>query len=337
MTDQKKNVSRKWLYIPYVAAAILLLGYYLVWREAGNRIETGVINWVADQNEAGNAVVHGDIKKSGFPFFLRVHIDRPNIQLAGQTYWSVDRLTIDALPYQLDRLIFSPVGSQTIESDVLGRWKIESDDFRASIKADKKRDWVFSTTIENLIARNAELEDQSVAQSIVFDLAPATDDRATLTVNAALSGIDASIGGTNLQVGHANAILALSQTGFLSDPVSARYWGASGGELTIHRLIGRIEETDIDIAGAISLDNAGRPIGVLNSEIKNPAGVTEWLGKAGFLNSDDAQSAAAGLSLTAIAGGGKITAPIDFRDGAASIAGIKIMETGSLLPPGANN
>ena len=44
------------------------------------------------------------------------------------------------------------------------------------------------------------------------------------------------------------------------------------------------------------------------------------------MSEEDADSAAASLTLASIAAGGKLTAPVELKDGAAHLAGVKIAD-----------
>ena len=137
----------RWFYIPWTVAAVIFVAYFMLWRYGASEMKTAVGEWVEDQRAAGFDVSHGALKTDGFPFFLRLHIDEPHIASPGAWDWRTDRLTIDALPYDLNKLIFSTRSEQEVFLDGAGRWRVNADDFRVSIANDKKRDWVFATTI----------------------------------------------------------------------------------------------------------------------------------------------------------------------------------------------
>ena len=129
---------------------------------------------------------------------------------------------------------------------------------------------------------------------------------------------------TAFHVADLNTVLSLTRTDLLSGPDPVSQWRDAGGALIVTGLIAEIEDTRFSISGEIGLDAADYPSGRLDAEIAKPAGLAHWLGATGALSEEEATSAGAGLTLLAIASGGKISAPIDFSNGAAEIAGVKL-------------
>ncbi|MEO1137587.1 MAG: DUF2125 domain-containing protein, partial [Pseudomonadota bacterium] len=105
MTGEAAKLRRRWLYLPFAIAGVIMAGYFLLWRAGAAEMKKAVAAWVEDQRAAGLVVSHGDLEAEGFPFFLRLHIADPDIAAPGVWRWRTERLTLDALPYDLNRLI----------------------------------------------------------------------------------------------------------------------------------------------------------------------------------------------------------------------------------------
>ena len=325
MAETQSRPSRLWLYGPFVIAAVILGGYYMLWRAGAAEMKKQVGIWVEGQRALGLDISHGPLKADGFPFFLRVHVPSPDIaDPSAQWRWRSESLSLDALPYDLNRLIFSPSGEQVLSTQNLGEWRTHADDFRASIKRDKKRDWVFSVTITAAKGRRAEDAATYQLGSLVMDLAPAPEALTTLTVN--LAAQDFSLAGKEKthHLAQLQTALSLSETMALSGPAPTAMWRAADGVFHINHFFADIEETKLAIAGNLQLDENFYPAGQLKTEIIKPAGLTTLLGDAGVLSPTEAAAASAGLGLLAIASGGKITAPLEFHDGGAHIGRVKI-------------
>ncbi len=329
MTDQSKSISRRWLYIPFAVAGVIFFAYYLLWRIGAGEMEKSVVQWIADQRAMGIEITCDAITRDGFPFFLRVHIDQPRIAAPEAGRWRGERLSIDALPYDLTRVIFSPTGAQELYVEGYGDWRINAGDIKASIASDKNRGWVFSVTIGNAKARSLSDGANAAIDSLIFDLAPDIAAPTTLALTLAAAGLKINASDTAFHLAELNTVLNLTRTDLLSGPDPISQWRNAGGALVVGGLTAEIEETRFSVSGEIGLDAADYPAGRLQAEIANPAGLAEWLGAAGALSPEEATSAGAGLTLLAIAGGGKISAPIDFSNGAAEIAGVKLAN----LPP----
>ncbi len=326
MADKQSPMSRRWLYIPFAIAGAILFAYYLLWRAGAAEMKNGVEAWVLDQRATGIEVSHGDISRDGFPFFLRVHIDDVSIAKPGSWSWRVERLTMDALPYDLNRLIFSTRSAQTIWMKGYGEWRITADDFRTSIANDKDREWAFAATVGNLHAlRQTDGASASLA-SLVFDLAPDAVDKSTLTLNLAVTNARGSTGDRSMDLDSLQTILAVTQTEAFAtnDPASA--WRMANGRTNIQALLAKIGDSSVAISGGLSLDQNGYPAGRLDAETIAPAALARALGDAGVLAPSDAEATAATLTLAAIAGGGKITAPVEFKNGVVQIAGAKLAD-----------
>ena len=323
MTGAAARLKRRWLYLPFAVAAVIVLAYFLLWRAGAEEMKKAVAAWVTDQRAAGLEVSHGAVAADGFPFFLRVHVETPDIAAPGEWRWRTKRLTLDALPYDLRRLIFSVRDEQTLETAPYGAWAIAAADFRASIAADKTRDWVFSANITG--ARAARREDGATAsvESFVFDLSPDAEDRTSLVLSLAASGLDLAAEGRGLALDRVQTVAAATQAHALGD---AEQWRNAGGALLISGLIVEAAESRLSVAGRVTLDVRNYPSGTLQTEIVAPAPLVRALAQTGAMTADEAETAAAALTLAAIAGGGKITAPIELKDGTAELAGVKIAD-----------
>ena len=325
-SEQATRLKRRWLYIPFAVAGVIVFAYYLLWSAGAREMKAAVADWVVEQREAGLTISHGAIQAGGFPFFLRVHIADPNIASLNGWRWRGDKLSLDALSYELNKLIFSPNGEQVVALEGYGTWRATADDLRASIARDEARGWVFSLNIADAKAMREEDGAEAALGSLVFDLAPDAAAPQTLTLTLAATAFQAKTGAESYDIATLQTVSSLSQTHLLNGNDNGAAWRNAGGALTITGLFIDIEETQISAAGTIRLDETQHPAGLVNTEIENPAGFARMLGKAGALTHTEAETAAAGLSLMALAGGGKIKAPIEMKNGNAQIAGVKIAD-----------
>ncbi|MHA7873279.1 MAG: DUF2125 domain-containing protein, partial [Hyphococcus sp.] len=141
---------------------------------------------------------------------------------------------------------------------------------------------------------------------------------------------DAQLDGETYALADIQTVMSLSKADLLGIGDDNAAWRAAGGALSVTGLIATIEDSHIAAAGEIRLDADNRPDGALKTEIANPAGFARALGKTGVLSHNEAEAAAAGLTLMAVAGGGKLAAPLEFKNGEAQVAGIKIADLPAL-------
>ncbi|WP_428407551.1 DUF2125 domain-containing protein [Hyphococcus sp.] len=319
MADNKTH--NRWLYIPWGIAAVVLLSYLMLWRYGAAEMKSAVSDWVEDQRAAGVEVSHGALKADGFPFFLRLHIEDPYIAAPETGAWRTERLTIDALPYDLNRLIFSTRTEQFVSLAGHGDWRMSAEDFRISIANDKRRDWVFAATIGGATARRDEDGATASVGSLILDLSPEETDKTILTLSVLATEAQVTAGGKNIALDKLQTVVAASEAYALADP---DLWRKAGGALQIKGVFAQLEEARFAAAGTLRLDGEGRPQGDLRTEIIAPAPFVHLLGDAGVIAPEDVESAAASLTLASIAAGGKLTAPIEFKDGAAHVAGVRL-------------
>ncbi len=324
MSD-KSRMARKWLYAVWGAGAIIFAGYYALWRYAAGEMETAVTEWMTEQRENGLQVEHGAIRRDGFPFFLRVHIDAPHIASEDVGAWRAERLTLDALPYDLNRLIFSPSGEQTVVTEQSGLWRFEAEDLRASIANDESRGWVFAVTMKDA-SSNGPLGQVAKIDSLIFDIAPDEETPTTLTLALAGAGYAFRDADRSIDVDKVNVALSLTQTHMLSGADAVDNWRHAGGALTIHGMNAAIDQSALSVFGTIGLDNENLPAGELTASLEKPAGLAGALAASGALSAEEADAATAGLAFAAMSQGGRIEAPIILHAGAATIAGVKIAD-----------
>ncbi len=324
MSEEKGRLKRRWLYIPFAIAGVIIFVYYLTWRAGSHQMKLAVEAWVSDQRQSGLTVEHGSITSSGFPFFLRVHIDDPEIQSGEIWYWGSERLSLDALPYDLNKIIFSSVGKQVYRTEYYGEWTLNAEDMRASISKDRLREWVFSMNVAGATATRTQDDATLCLKKLIFDLAPAQSEKSTLTLNLAAAQFDANANGETYSLTTLQTAAALSQSQLLS--LGTDVWRDAGGSLEIAGLFADVEKTKISAYGEIKVDVNDRPTGTIDAAIENPAGFARMLGKTNAMTENEAEVAAAGLSLMAFAAGGTIETKIQLQDGKALIQGIKIAD-----------
>lgn len=308
------------LYLPIAVAALLVAAYGFFWMRGAETMRGLVEDWAEDQRENGLVVSYNAISTAGFPFFLRAHVNAVEIADPGRWRWRAESLDIDALPYALDRLIFSPRGAQNFESPEIGAWRAAGDTIRASVAADSDRGWLFSLEVLNGAARSETGAARISASQFLLDAAPNATDPATIEASLRADAVAFEDGSRAVSLSRVGAALGFSQTA----PGDGA--GKPTGALRVRRLGIETGKTRISAAGVLHLDAEGYPAGAIDAEIENPAGLAELLGGAGVLEQAEADAVGTGLALAALPTGGKLAAPIVFRDGEASIARFKLAD-----------
>lgn len=326
MPDIQTQLRRRLLYLPFAIAGVIVLAYYLLWRFGANEMEKAVTAWAEEQREAGAEVSYSALRRDGFPFFLRMHIDSPTINSPNGWGWSGERLTLDALPYELNKAIFSPTGDQTVTTPGDGQWRVSAADLRASIASDKTRGWVLSANLGEAQARRLEDGARAKLASLIFDLSPDADEASTLVLSLVAGGAALDSPEAEFELDRLQTVALLTQSHMLQGEAPTDAWRNAGGAIVINGLIAEVDEAALSVSGRLVLDQDDYLSGQLRAELSKPAGLAETLRNTGALSPNEANAAIAGLSLMALAGGGKVTAPIDLKNGEASITGVKIAD-----------
>lgn len=301
-----------YLYLPFAIAGVVVVAYALLWLQGAKTMRRSVEDWAQDQRDNGLAVSYGEIKTGGFPFFLRATVSEADIAEPGRWRWKTERLAIDALPYDLHRLIFSPLGDQRFESPDLGIWRAQAENIRASIAADRERGWKFSLDVSNGAARREDRSGQVTVTRLLVDVAPNSVDPAITETSLHAADLDLKDGERALSLSIVDAALGFAQAVAPGEALLVRQLGIKAGE------------TRLAATGVVGLDADGYPAGAVDAEIENPAGVAKLLADAGVLTQSESDTVGAGLALMALATGGKLAAPIVFQHGMVKIGKFKL-------------
>ena len=325
MTNSISSVSRRWLYIPWIIALIIVIAYYAVWRFAAGEIKNTVLQWASDQRAAGVTVEHGAVTASGFPFLLQVEIERPFIDNAGEWRWRADALQLHALPYELNRIIIAPKGEQTAAYAGIGEWLIADTDIRASLASDKTHGWKAAVTINDMSARRPNDDAIINMESLVVDLIPDAAEQSTVDLNMAIAGFAFASLDAEAALEQFQTIGTMTKTQHLQGDNAVDDWRRAGGTIYIEHLAAILDDNaSINAKGRLFLDTDHFVAGDISANITNPSEVTRALVRINALPRAEAEAAATGLSFMAAATGGKITVPLKLKNGKTTLAGIPI-------------
>lgn len=299
--------NRAFLYGPLIAGGVFLLVWFFIWRAGADAIREGLQQFASHQREAGVGVTHGPLKASGYPFFLRGEIVGFQIARNDDEYRAAE-LHLHALPYAPGKLILAPRGDQAVAIDGKA-WSVATKDARASIEKDKSRGWVAKGET-GALAAEAGGERLRIERGLV-NVAPAERGAGAVDVSLRVFGLRHEAPARVLDIARLDAALTIEGEG-------------RGRALVVRGLEIEISESLLRADGTLSLDDQGRLVGKLDAELSNPAAFARAAGAAGLVSPDDARAAEAGFAMLAVAGGGAIRAPLEFRDGEARLAGVRI-------------
>lgn len=318
------NARPPWYILaPAALAAILFIAWIVVWNRGASEMRRAIAAWADDQRTAGLEVEYRAVKTTGFPLFLRGVVAEARISDGRSFSWDAPAFFIDADPLAPGRLVLSAREPHVLDLGRAGRWRIDAPDGRASLARDATRNWTLDVEAGNGRLTRLDKAGSVSAGSFLLSVAPNAieGDRIFFAILAR----DVAAGAE----GNAAFVASDIEIAFAVSAAAAAFrgleaWRAEGGTIEIQRAAIASGGARASLEGSLALDAAYHPAGRLDAEIANPALFVAMLKKARLLAPDAADSLGAALTLAAIAGGGKVAAPLDLENGTASIAGATI-------------
>lgn len=303
-----KALANRWLlYGPFIVAAAILAGWFVLWRSGAAVMRTSLDEFAAAQEADGVIVEYLPLSARGFPFYLRGVVERSSIA-SGADRYQCAKLFIDALPYSPDRIIFSCGGEQHL-SRADGVWTINAKDARASIERDSARGWLAKIDTGAASAFKDDVE-ASVSNAIV-NFGPEKIGAERFDVSLRVVGFGVTRPASGYAVDRIDAAATVSDS-------------ASGRVVEIRGLEAVIGDTILKADGEIAVPPGDSARGRLNARVEKPAGLAQTLADAGMLDERDARTAQAALAMLAVASGGAVAAPIEIENDEVRLAGLKI-------------
>ncbi len=304
------RANRWFLYGPFIFAGLVLAGWYFLWRAGAETMRSSLSEFADGAAADRVSVSYGALRTKGFPFFLRGAVEDFAVS-NGRRHYQCGRLFIDALPYALDRLIFSCGGVQTVIFDDK-TWTITAKDARASIERDKTRGWMIKAETGSMTAQSGGA--RVTVAAAVLNLGPSLESPAGIDVTTRVFNADTTTrDGATVSIEQLDAAVSISD----SDLSGQR-------QVALHGVKTTINQARLSAQGALVVADDGALSGRLDAKIGTPAGLAQALAAAHMLDGEEARAAEAGLAMLAIASGGSIAAPIDFDEGEIRLGGIRL-------------
>ena len=300
------RANRWFLYGPFALAALVLLGWFMMWRSGADAMRRGLAEFSSQAALQGAVIAHQPLKARGFPFYLRGVVADFSATTRDRHY-ACSRLNLDALAYAPDRLVLSCGGEQLIASREK-TWRLDAADARASIARDKQRGWMIRAETGAAAATSGE-ERISVGAATI-NVAPSAADPATLQASLRLLAVEA-VGLYAVERFDAAASLQPADS-------------AGGRRLDIHGAELVVNGATLKAQGSLAFAPGAAARGRLDAELQKPVGLARALVGARLLVADEAKAAEAGLALLAVASGWIIRAPIEWEEGEVRLAGVRI-------------
>lgn len=317
------------IFAPAAIALALFAAYVFIWFKGAAEMKRVASAWAQEQRANGAVASFENFSVTGFPFFLRGVVTNVALGDGANWTWQAPRIFIDASPFSPDRLVFSARDPHSLDLRDKGRWRVTAPDGRASIERDAERQWLLDIEAGPSRIRRLDRPGAIAAERFLLSVAPNAVDAARVFFGIDVRGVVIENADSSVRIDSVEIALAIS--GLTRDAKSLRAWRDLGGAVEIQRAKLAADAAHAEVSGILTIDAEGYPAGQLNAEIVNPGPIAVLLNGVGLISRRDADAASAGLTLAAIAGGGKIAAPFRLKDKAASIAGVRLGEAPQII------
>ena len=113
-----KKRSRLWLYLPFIIFGLIIAAYTGYWFFAKGKIETGINDFLAQQENAGAEVSYTSKRLHGYPFRFTLTVEDPHFaNPENQIGWTGEKLQINMQPWNWFHYIIRSSGRNEITAN----------------------------------------------------------------------------------------------------------------------------------------------------------------------------------------------------------------------------
>lgn len=296
------RASRRLLWAPFIVAAVILAGWYVVWRNGADAVRGAIFDFAATQSKSGADFTYQAMRAKGFPFFLRGELGAVSYT-RGKWRWETDAVYLHAAPWSPNRIVFSTGPSMRLSAPG-GHWTIRADGARASIET-TEGGWLLKAEAATLDSAKGETSVRTGPG--VINIAPDPSAVGAYSVSFRLLGTTVKTMRGQTQIERLDGALTVD-----SRP----------HRLTIRGFDSEIGAARAQLSGAVAADGEGFLEGTLDATLTNPGALADALHVVGAVKTEQARSIEIALAL--LAAGGRIEAPFVFSDGETKLGGVRI-------------
>ncbi len=311
-----------------------MVGYAGYWFYLAGQMEASIRTWQAEPPSPIVAANFSDLRIEGFPFRLKPIFTAPVLKVADRQQiwqWRKDELSFVIQPWNLTHVI----------GDLSGRQKITDNNARSI-------DLIFEDALVSLQFDNigqlqrldfdgnrlrAEIQPANlVGTAARVDVHARTSERPESGYDLAVRIFDANLPAQPdlpnwaVKINTIELDLSLVYPFALPlKPETLSAWRRKGGALNI--LTARLTNDEVKIAltGTLSVDEMLRPVGRLNVEMRGHRAIVDDLVARKKVSYDNASKARVALNFMAAAWGGKLVAPIQLKNGVATLGPLHLV------------
>jgi hypothetical protein len=285
----QKRPSRFWLFAPYVALLVAILGWSVWWWAASGRLQHAVVTGAEGLKKQGYVAQWSSIKVDGYPFRLRLVLIGPKVADSAGWGLSGTRLEAMALAYAPDRWVLAAPQGLILSRPGKGDVAITGKAIRASISAIGSAQPRLAFEGDKLSltpAQGAAPPSFAAIDRLELDLQPGPNDQAAFLVKLDGGTLRPEAGLAKLASGKPFSLkwdarlTRLSMLRGSNWPGALQAWRNAGGSLTVaDAALGVGGLTLKGQGGPLSVDTDGRlkgevPLRLDPSQVNNSALLT---------------------------------------------------------------
>jgi hypothetical protein len=311
------------------------LSYTGYWFYAAGEVVGAIEKWAEQRRAMGMSVAYDELEVGGYPF--RIRVDAPGVQIGVPAHPLKPVLNSASLsaigqPWKLNHILVQLNGAHELRFAMGTRQRSARLDMETGLASIK--------LTENGAIDRISLDFGNVAFAI---------DKTTLAASERLqvhyrpgvrqdSLFDLAIqmGRSNFAIKDAQALgneiaafdTQLSLMGAFDDvPAGVHpvlHWRDQGGTLEVNKFHLAWGPMITDANGTLSLDDQLRPLGAMTTKITGYEVLVDVAREQGQLSDEGASAAKAALGLLAVAGGGRLSVPLNLQDGYVFLGPVKL-------------
>ena len=331
MTDPSaRQPSRRWLYIPFILFALLIIAYSAYWFWMRGQLEQGIDQWIDEQRTAGLEINYDAKRIDGFPYRFALKVDAPHIrQPATGLDWKGEELQLIMQPWNFQHLMGRSPGRNELAlpggepvTAILGRKSIAS----LSWTSEQVRRFAVALDTADIVTAGGDVS----LKDFSLNAAPTPDDPASVRLAVDWGGVDLPVAppaaewlGPSLSTGTVRVELGQIMRTVAGERLT------SGPDIDLAQLIVNWGPLKLGAKGDVSLIDFGcRLDGIINVRLEDTAALAAALERAGQLT-DEIEAGINAVGGVSQNGG---FAPITIDAGQVTFLGQAVAELPTLCP-----
>jgi hypothetical protein len=332
----EKKPRRLGLIIPWVAALLVVVGYFFYWNTLRSEAITRIDAWMESERMSGVVASYGSVKADGFPFRLSLRYENLVYSPADRG-WRLEFpfASVHVNPANISHVIAAPNATFIFTNREGQRYEVSSAMMETSLRLDGAKLARASLEAKGVnatpLAPPPGAQPATATAAVVLEAHVRPSETQAGVYQVALRGMDITLptpppalAGLGDKASLFEAAISVEQGDLLanapkSDPLGP--WADAGGQARVEAMALQWGAAKLKASGDITVDAQRRLAGRLGLDLEEPGAAFSALAASPTL-SQDAKTALTLIAIGANAKGGPLQTPLQARDGALVLADV---------------